>query len=71
MKQRSWSVWCQGEDIEKVRKDQGRIENTDFTSSSDHKSDCIGTKSKETHGDRSLRSEQAVRAVETESQVEL
>ena len=20
----SWNVWCQGEDIEKVRKDQGR-----------------------------------------------
>ena len=26
MKKRSWSVWYQGEDIEKVRKDQGRIE---------------------------------------------
>ena len=23
---RSWSVWCQGEDIEKVSKDQGIIE---------------------------------------------
>ena len=23
---KSWSVWCQGEDIEKVREDQGRIE---------------------------------------------
>ena len=40
---RSQSVWCQGEDIEKVRKDQGRIENRDSTLSSDHRSDCIGT----------------------------
>ena len=23
---RSWRVWCQGGDIEKVREDQGRIE---------------------------------------------
>ena len=39
---KSWSVWCQGEDIEKIREDQGRIE-TDSTSSSNHRSDCIDT----------------------------
>ena len=53
---RSGSMWCHGEDIEKVRKDQGRIENRDSTFSSDHKSDCISTTSKEIQGDRSLRS---------------
>ena len=46
MKKNSWSVWCQGEDIEKVRNEQGRIENRDSASSSDHKSYYIGTTSK-------------------------
>ena len=41
MKKSSWSVWCQGEDIEKVKKDQGRIENKESASSIDHWSDCI------------------------------
>ena len=43
-----WSVWCQGEDIEQVKKDKGRIENRGSTSLSDHKSDYIGTTSEKT-----------------------
>ena len=45
MKKKNCSVWCQGEDIEKVRKDQGRIDNRDSTLSRDHMSDCIDTTS--------------------------
>ena len=43
MKQSGWSVWCQGEDIEKISKDQGRTEYIEFVLLSDHKSDYIGT----------------------------
>ena len=38
---------------------------------SDYISDCIGTMSKKTQGDRSLKGEKVVRGAETESQVEL
>ena len=49
---------------------EGGIEYRDFASSSDHRCNYIGTMSKETHGDRSLRSEQVGRTTKIESQVE-
>ena len=41
----SWSVWCQEEDIEKVREDQERKEYRESALSSDHMSDYISTTS--------------------------
>ena len=48
---KSWSVWCQTKDIEKVKKDQGRIENRESSLSSDHVINYIGTTSKKAQGD--------------------
>ena len=55
----------------KRRHRERRIEYKNSALSSDQKSDCIGTMTKETQRDRSLRSEQAIRATEIERQVEL
>ena len=57
--------------IEKIKRTKERIEYRDYSSSSDNRSDYISMTRKETHGDRSLRSEQVVRATETESQEKL
>ena len=46
---------------------EGRIEYRDSALTSDHRSDCIGTMSKETQGDKGLRSEQVVRVTDTKS----
>ena len=58
MKQRGWSVWCQGEGIEKEEwstkillrqvTTEGRMEYKDFASSSDQNSDRIRTTSNNT-----------------------